>query len=290
MKLFFAGAEAKDVRDMLEEAGVKNILVSYYYVKDRNVDVAELFQRFDNVVIDSGAFTLGAGHGQKKKQMASEIDYDGWIDEYLKLLYDWSGRFFWAANLDLDILLGKGRVKKYNELFEELEAKVHQRVCYVVHDSIMYKYSHPYQNLYEYFDRYGMIGVSGDWKGSKSDVAYFQQVYNLSKKYKKFVHGFAMTNFVSFDRFPFYTCDSTTYLGGAKYGTTYVWNGAYFETWDYTKKYRRKSLKRQCEEWGIHFTKFCNDDIREVTRFNIRSWLKNEEAFNRKTKHIQWWS
>ena len=124
----------------------------------------------------------------------------------------------------------------------------------------------------------------------EDNVGYFSQVYNLSQKHKKKTHGFAMTNFVSFQNFPFFTCDSTTYLGGAKFGSTYVYNGAYFETWDYFQKHRRKTLGHWCKEWDIDFNDFINDKSKAVTKFNVKAWQENEKLFNRRTKSRQWWN
>jgi len=281
MKLLFAGAESKSIRKVIIDAGVKNTLVSYFYIVDRSVDINEYFDRFEYVALDSGGFTFIKNATEKKN--TKKIDHYRYLMNYLEFIEKHKGKFLWVANYDVAIEVGDNRVYEWNELFRKFEP--YQRICYVAHD-----YSIPYENLYKYFDLYDMIGVSGNWIGSKDDVGYFSQVYQLAMTKKKLTHGFAMTNFVSFDRFPFWTADSTTYLGGAKFGTTYVWNGAYFETWDYLRKYRRKSLKNWCELWGVDFEGFCNDQIREVTRFNTFAWLENEKAFNRKTKHKQWWS
>jgi hypothetical protein len=89
--------------------------------------------------------------------------------------------------------------------------------------------------------------------------------------------------------FPFYSTDSTTYLGGARFGSTYVWNGSFFETWDYLHKFRRKQLKVWCDKWNVDFDKFMKDDVKEVNKFNAMSWLENEKHFNRSTANRQWW-
>jgi len=282
MKLLFAGSENKRVRKLLKDCKVDNILVSYYYITRRNVPIEEYLDYFPIVALDSGAFTMI--EQQRKSERGAKVDHETYLYEYLEFIDKYKGRFYWAANYDVNLVVGDDRVYSWNEMFEQIE-KEGQRICYVSHD-----YSVPFNNLREYFSKYNMIGVSGDHKYSKDNVGYFSQVYNYSRRFQKVTHGFAMTNFVSFDKFPFYTCDSTTYLGGAKYGTTYVWNGAYFETWDYLHKHRRKTLGVWCEKWGVDYEKFIIDDIPEVTRFNIMSWLENEKNFNLKTKNRQWWN
>lgn len=287
MHLLFAGAESKRVRHLLKDMGVRKVLVSYHYVKRRNVPIEWYFDNFDWVALDSGGFTMIAEARKKGSvNFAEEIKkHEAYLQDYLDFIETHAGKFYWVANYDVDLIVGTKTVIEWNKYFERIEDKFGQRICYIAHD-----YSIPYNHLYEYFERYNYIGVAGDENFKKDNVGYFGQVYNLSKQHQKLTHGFAMTNFVSFQSFPFFTCDSTTYLGGDKYGTTYVYNGAYFETWDYHHKYRRKSLGKQCSMWNIDHEKFINDDRDAVTSFNIKSWMENEKLFNQRTKPAQWWS
>jgi len=276
--MFFAGAENNRIRRWLKECGVDRILLSYYYIKERKVNIKSVLEDFPLVAIDSGAFTMYSNSIKKQKP----INHIAYLDEYLDFIQDNIGKFFWAANYDVDGIVGINKVIEWNKQFEYLESKG-QDVVYVAHDDRV-----PYHNLYHYFDRYNMIGVSGGVYG-KGDVGYFGQVYRLSLLKKKLVHGFGMTNFVLMGNYPFYTCDSTTYLGGAKFGSTYVYNGAYFETWDYFQKHRRKALKHQCERWGLDPDKLTADDVETVTKFNIYSWMENEKLFDKHTTRKQWW-
>jgi hypothetical protein len=281
MKLLLAGAESKKIRASLIECGVRNTLVSYFYIIDRGVDIEEYFDKFENVALDSGGFTFLEKARTSKKGF--KADHEKYLNNYLEFIDKHKGRFFWVANFDINIVVGDDKVLEWNELFRKFENV--QKVCYIIHD-----YELPYKNLYLYFDLYDMVGITSNWRGEKDDIGYFEQVYNLSLTKRKLVHGFAMTNFVTIDKFPFYSTDSTTYIGGTKYGSTYVWNGAYFETWDYLRKYKRKGLKHWCDIWNIDYKMFCDDDPKETMKFNIRSWLENEKFFNRKTFNKQWWN
>lgn len=279
MRLFFAGSENKRIRRWLAECKVQNVLLSYYYIKQRKVNIQEVLDAFPLVAIDSGGFTMYQ-HTVHKKETVNYVEY---LDEYLDFIQDNIGKFFWAANYDIEGIVGLNKVLEWNKEFQWLDEHG-QDIVYVAHDTFP-----PYRNLYHYFDRYNYIGVTGGIHG-KEDVGYFEQVYNLSLKYGKFVHGFGMTNFVLMNNFPFYTTDSTTYLGGAKFGSTYVYNGAYFETWDYFQKHRRKALKNRCALYNVDYEKFVNDDVEAVTKFNIYAWLENEKIFNRRTRTKQWWA
>lgn len=280
MKLFFAGAEAEKNRNFMRDIGIKKILVSYFYVKERKVNLQSLFDNFEYVVIDSGAFTMLQTFQDVN---LSVIKHEEYLNGYLELLHNNIGKFFWAANYDIDLIVGSKKVYEWNKKFEVLE-KLGQTICYIAHD-----YSVPYKNLYNYANSYKYIGIAGDEKLSKNSTKYLEQVYTLARRNKIKVHGFAMTNLVSQDKFPSFSVDSTTYLGSARYGSTYVWNGAFFETWDYHHKHQRKQLGTWCQKWNLDLQKLLDDDIDELTKFSMNAWLYNEAHFNRKTIGKQWW-
>jgi hypothetical protein len=202
------------------------------------------------------------------------VDYVSFLDKYI-------GKFFWVANLDIDSVVGHAKIVEWNKLFENIE-KEGQQVCFVAHDR-----SSQFLCAKEYLDKYSFVGASG----VKQELfeRYFLYMYTYSRKFNKKVHGFGLTNFVTMQNFPTYTADSTTYLGGTKFGSTYVWNGSYFETWDTMQKHYRKQLKYDCDKWEISFKKLMLDDFESVLKFNIRSWLENEKWFNRRTIQKQFW-
>lgn len=280
MLFLAAGGEDRAIREALVWAKHPTVLMSYVYIKQKAVPIDEVFDMFPFIVLDSGAFTMFTLQRERRSHKLSHPKY---LNEYLEFIERYKGKFYWVANYDVNLLVGDEQVWLWNEEFERLE-KEGQRVCYVTHD-----YSLPYRNMYEYFDRYEYIGVAGDHTGSKSSVPYFQQVHNLAFQKKKYVHGFAMTNFVSFRRFPFFTADSTTYTNGGQFGTTFYWNGSFFETIDFKRKYLRKKMKYWCDKWDVDFKAFCDDDTDEVFRFSIKAWQYNVADFNRKTVDRQWW-
>lgn len=284
--LLFAGSEHKNVKRALIKMGVKHVLCSYWYLVRRKVDIEEMFEDFETVVIDSGAFTMGAGHGKGSVIDLPLAQHEEYLERYLAFLYKHAGRFYWAANYDLDTMLGHNLILDWNLKFENLEKSTGQRVCYVTHDR-----SQQYPNMKRYFDRYDFIGLSGDHKQRKNFVGYFGQAYKLAMDYGKLCHGFALTSFVSgiVRNYPMFSVDSTTYLGGIKFGSTYNFNGAYFETWDYNQKYRRKTTRNKCDTLGIDFDLFVGDDNQAVLEWNIAAWLENEKLYNRITKAKQWW-
>lgn len=279
MKMFFAGSENNRIRRWLKECGVKRILMSYHYIIERGVNIEKALEDFDDIIVDSGGYTMY----KFLYERGIAFDYKEYYKEYYDFIEKYAGKFFFVANYDVDEIVGINTVMEWNKDFEALEKKG-QRVCYIAHDK-----KPPYKNLNTYFEKYNYIGVSSGFYG-KDDVGYFSRVYNLSLNKQKIVHGFGLTSFILMSQFPFYSCDSTTYLGGARYGSTYVYNGVYFETWDYFQKHRRKILKHWCEKWDIDYEGLINDSVEWVTKFNIKAWLENEKLFNRRTRIKQWWN
>jgi hypothetical protein len=278
MKMFFAGAENTSVMRALHDAGVKRILLSYYYIRRRGADLNEVLRLFPEVIIDSGAFTMLEG---QKGYAVDLYAHEKYLHEYLDFLEKYIGKFFWVANYDIDSIVGHRQVVEWNTYFEALE-KGGQTVCYVAHDM-----GRTMSMTTEYIERYSYVGSSAAVDVQR--MPFRERFFAMARAHKVRTHGFGFTSFVSEQRFPFFTCDSTTYLGGARYGSTYIFNGAFFETIDFRHKHYRKWMTHWCRQWGIDERKFFADDQTEVLKFNIRMWLENERHFNRKTWPRQWW-
>ena len=283
MRMFFAGAEDKKIREILKKCGVTRILISYYYIKQKKINFEELFADFPEIVLDSGAFTMFKKRPTKEESAKYFADYIKFIEQHV-------GNFFFVANYDVDVFMGYKQIDTWNKEFFPFE-KAGQRVCYVAHD-----FDARHIRLYEYLQSFGYVGVSYV-KSNQTQKEHVETLtgvaYTIALKNKSHIHGFGMTSFVSNSRAPFYSVDSTTYLGGAKYGTTYVYNGAFFETWTYHYKYRRKGLVGQARAYGMDeetIKKFVDDtDINAVTEFNIYSWKESEKHFNLRLLQRQWW-
>jgi len=280
MIVFFAGAESPKVRKALYECGVKNILVSYYYL-NRTEEVNEIFSMFDRIAIDSGAFTM---LDNVRKSKSNTVNHNKYISKYIDFVSKHIGKFFFIVNYDIENIVGVRRVNEWNKEFEQLE-KAGQQVCYVAHehaeDPLLFK------RHSEYIEKYNYIGSSGAAKAI--DHALAVKTYTYSRKHNTKVHGFGYTAFTSQRMFPFYSSDSTTYLGSARYGSTYVWNGMFFETWGHLYKHYRKQIFPQCRKWGLSIEKILNEDSEELLRFSILSWKANIKKYNKVTAYKQWW-
>ena len=269
--MFFAAAENQRRLRVLINCKVQNALISYFYINKGKLNTGELLSSFPNVCMDSGAFTVITA----EKKNWTKKEHQKYMEQYLDLLWDNVGKFFWVANYDVEAILGTKIVDEWNLEFEKLQ-EAGQQVCFVPHDLDQRKFD----RTLDYLQRYDYVGA----KAYNSRYTYFE-----ARKRKKRVHGFAMTGFNTQKNYPMFSTDSSTYIGAERYGCTYVWNGAYFESWDKSVKHRRNTLKKWCDLWEIDFDLLLQDDMDTTLEFSIRSWMFNEAYYNRLTRNKQWW-
>ena len=80
--------------------------------------------------------------------------------------------------------------------------------------------------------------------GADDTHPFWTHLMPTMKELKLRVHGWAVTDNKSIKRMPFYSVDSTTWLGGAKYGSTYHYVG----NWEMsTLPYQNKEERIQIE-------------------------------------------
>jgi hypothetical protein len=72
--------------------------------------------------------------------------------------------------------------------------------------------------------------------------------------------------------YPHFSVDSTTWLGGSKYGTSYVYDGKNAKTKDFKNKYIRKADKQLCEKIGISLDDLVAEKRSAVNRYNLEGW------------------
>ena len=110
------------------------------------------------------------------------------------------------------------------------------------------------------------------------------------KELKMKVHGWAVTDNNSIKKMPFYSVDSTTWLGGAKYGSTYHYVGNWnMSTLPYqNKEENRAKFTAFCKEWDIDFQKFVADHIPTVNLFNAKQWAIYAVDMEKDTTRSYW--
>lgn len=271
--VFFSASSIEDART-LRRFGIKEILVSYHYLRKslRSFEelLKEVYEQDGIFMTDSGAFSFmrqfHEGHPEYDK-LTSEEFWLPYLEEYVAWLRKHKEYIFVAANLDLDKVVGEEIVRKWNKkYFEPLEAEGLQ-IVYVAHRT---NGDLKFTNLEYYCKRYKYVGVN------QRDKAYAHKVATIANKYGTRIHGFAWTAFELCKRYPFFSVDSTTWLGGTRYGTTYDYDGKNFRTLDYKKKERiRKQRKVKLLSVGVDYEGVIGkkEDRYAVNNMNLTGWL-----------------
>ena len=269
---YLAVTPNKKFMSLFERSNVQNILISYHYIRKNKAYTKEILEMIRDrgglFMTDSGAFSFLNDKSFNPKTFAWE-DY---LDEYTEWLGEHSEFIFSACNLDVDSYVHHADILNWNEQsFKPLEEKMN--IIYVAHPFI--------QNLGElgmvqqYSKMYKYIGVSEELKNQVAPI------FQLAKMNKCSIHGLAWTKPTLLRDFPFFSVDSTSWVGYQKFGSTPVWDGRNFSQYDNGQKSIRTTLKKQAAKYGVKMYEFIhevdegtakhNDD--EGLTFSIRTWL-----------------
>lgn len=121
---------------------------------------------------------------------------------------------------------------------------------------------------------------------------YWTSLKPVLEELKIRVHGWAMTNNEAIKRIPFFSVDSSTWLGGARYGTTYWYKGGYeMATLPYTdKELYRSRMTAFCKDHGIDWELLMKDDLTQINRFNAKQWAVYSEELLKDNSRAYWLS
>jgi len=223
MKIFLAGCEVLHQFDACTSVNIKNVLISYYHVKkteDFSKKIINRLEQIDNLICDSGLFTLmfGAGKGathtlsSMKKYTVDYIKYAKTID-HKKVTF---------VESDVHKLLGMGAVFELRKMFEDSGLKV----IYTWH------IEEGIEGLYRLAEKYEYIAISVPelrvlFTGKK--MRYQDGVKDLLKKIRTNVKSYPKIHLLgntiqeTMETNLAYSCDSTSYLSGVKYGNCVVY-------------------------------------------------------------------
>lgn len=220
MILYNAGAESKAYIEIRIRRN-SNILTSYFYMrnKDLNTEFNGLTER---LFLDSGAFTA--------KEKGVDID----IDEYCEYVKKYEKQLEVYANLDV---IENAEATLKNQLYMESKG-LHPLPTF--HQLEDFKYLDYYLENYEYIALGGMVGIALNRPKLQAWLdTCFKKIFEYSKKNNKpltKVHGFGITANWAWERYPFYSVDSTSWLSYGRYGHSY------FEKDKKLEKYKARNI------------------------------------------------
>lgn len=250
MKLLFAGVEKSQFRDLIIEEGAKNVLASYFYLNDNDMQ-ALIDGKFETLFLDSGGYTA--------RKQNKEVN----VSEYRNFLEKYSSKISLAANLDvLNIDEALENEKFLKEKFPVLP---------------VFHFSEYVQGRQDLLDKYckdnkyiAIGGMAGTIMDKKTLSNYLNYCFRTVMKYKNLrVHGFGITSLDMLKKYPFYTVDSTAWLTGGQYGIIMKWEDEFKMTTTLHPSRREEMIERNIP------IKFLGD-YKERLRNNIREILKME--------------
>lgn len=270
---FFSASSYKDAR-MLLDVNVNEILTSYHYISKHKKDYEEeilptIKERGGLFMTDSGAFSFF--HGEISPKFYDPKFWEPYLEEYVEWLVTNRKYIYVAANLDLDRFLGRERIDYWDrKYFKPIEKYV--QIAYIAHAHDDPKYSDQYglHRVTHHLKKHDYIGIGSSLMTNRKG---FDSKFNqLAKQYKKRIHAFGWTSVPRLKNFPFFSVDSTTWLSGVRYGSSYLYDGRNFQTIDAKKKYKRVGDKVFCKDNGINYEDLLNEERVAINHYNLLGW------------------
>lgn len=314
MRVVLAGAQTDHDQRHLTELGAPSVLMSYYYLRKQSDEGRSAIRRANEagqwVLIDSGAFTFKVKYrihridqweadGTRKERFgerwqakaledAKGVSRDealaemrAYQSEYLDWLVRHANMFDAYAELDVDTLVGD-EVWEWRDKIDERVPRDRASVIITPH------YKPRWSDVFERWDYIGISAQTND-VGRMKLHRFFSEHMPALKRNKVRVHGWAMTNYSAIVELPFYSVDSTSWLMGGKFGTTYEYVGnCKMRMFDTYRKDRRQNMQAACEAAGVDFTKFLDDQRTAVNRFNCYQWIQYAKEMDAYTINSYW--
>lgn len=302
MHYCFAGAESHYYA--MEKINADSILVSAYYMR-KNL---EKLGDYSFVIVDSGAATF---MGKKKvytemkknrnpewkvlkKQWDDEVAvYEKEHVEILKTIYQWKKDKNLSTEIisvELDVHLEDKNAIRREKTLKEL--KKIDKEAYLMP---VWHMRDDFEVFRQMCQKYPYIGIGGIAMGlDASDIQHsnavklFQKSMVYARNSCTKIHAFGVTIKGVLERYPFYSIDSTSWLSGSKYGTTFTFDGRRIKGHDKAKKDRiRKSVRQKVRKLGIE-ENFYKDKAREINIYNASVWLEFSKFLSKKFRRTYW--
>jgi hypothetical protein len=257
--IFLAGVENEALREQVYQAGNRDILVSYFYLRNRKLStIREELKRFDNVILDSGGFTFL--QRAKKGETISNEEIQYYTEQYMRFCDDMADCFNFVFEMDMAWQISEDY---RNAHIEELTDRG-IRVVPIVHKA----YTERLEEL-GYFD-HQVVALAGDLTGGVSGTK--MQVIRQFQEKGILVHGLAATDEASINRVPFFSVDSSSWLAGGKYGLTYIWSGTKITVYEADKKEVRLNYLDKFKKAGLDVEGIQNDTAPAINTMNAWAW------------------
>lgn len=269
--IMFFSAPASRYLKYFRAYNLNSVLMSYHYVKQKKGDFMRLIEFIEEtngyLMIDSGAFTF-KNSTDPNLDYTKEETYKSYMDEFIQFCYDHSKWIYCTVNMDMERWVGFDVVDKWNDTLFKPLSKVTNVVFNIDPEPI-----DQMERLKLYCKQFDYIGLN------RKMIDRVEQVYAYAQMNKVRVHGFAITSLSILKNTPLFSVDSTSWLSGSRFGSTYKYDGKNFYNFDANHKHRRKTLKLLCREYGIDYEGVINDDNDAITAYNLFAWIGFEKEY-----------
>lgn len=231
-----------------------NLLISYEYIKPSHIPV---ISKVGNFIIDSGIFSFLNGKD------TSNIDWEEYSIKYADFVRTNNIKNY--VEIDIDKQIGLQEVEK---LRSKIEKRVGWKSMPVWHIDRGYDKWLQICRDYNYVC-FGAFITDGLQKSKYSIISKF--LYDAKKLNCK-VHGLGFTSTKWLKKLSFYSVDSSTYIGGARYGLTYTFDSKLCEI--RTENRKGKKIKRE------HLVQ-SKGNVSNLNNYNFGEWMKYAMWANR---------
>lgn len=280
-ELIYSGVENESYYDILYDMGVRNFLMSYHYIQNKHINMAQRFEGQNvRLFIDSGAHT----YQNDPKYQDYDIDYwEKHLQGYLRWVEKNRKYIFAIASFDFENLVGPDVVDRWNrEYFEPFMLRTGIPVCFVWHQNSA-------QSWNFYCKRYPYVGFSSvNTEGVAIDLNEYREKLKVAESCEAVVHGFGMTRTSMLTELPFYTSDSTTWLVGLQYGEINYWKENKMSR---LKKdaWKGQYLSPICSKYNLSEELLLAEDVTEMIRANIGAFMDAEEFIQTRLRSRMYW-
>ena len=240
MRIYLASIESglRYIKDIIKTSNVY-VLGSFFSLKK---GFSKYIPYFKDFILDSGAFSF-------MNSSVNGINWDDYIKKYASFINENNIKKFYE--LDIDTIVGYEKVKQYRDKLEDLT----QKQCIPVW--------HKARGLKEFFNlcnKYNYIAIGGIVTKdiSQNEYKFFRYFINEAHKRNCMIHGLGFTRLKNIKKYHFDSVDSSTWLGGSRWGHIYTFNG--------------KVLIDKRVSGGN--TGLRISDHAQVTRYNFEQWIK----------------
>ena len=281
--IYLAGGEVETLTRALLDNGVKNILYSFYYIHQMKKErvIARMQAAYPDVswFLDSGAFTYAVFSKADPGRLMP-------VHEYKRLYFNYIDEFGFPydriTELDIEFELPVCTMELIDGWREEMLTRWPDlNITPVWHSWRTWE-------RWTHYCRDKRIKTLAIGRSS-GDAGMHRRLLMEARRWGKPVHGFAMTRINSeLKLVPMDSVDSTSWVMGQKYGTTYIFRANKFIVLakDNGGKAKRRLYKGYYKAIGCDPDLIMADDVAEVRKSNIIAWRNLSARFEEMRKRM----